>query len=41
MGSISFQQGKVLVKKLLEGVKVSEDFLEFRFKSGVMISVEK
>ena len=30
-----------LVKKLLESVKVSEGFLEFRFKSGVTISIEK
>lgn len=30
-----------LVKKLLESVKVCEDFLEFRFKSGVTISIEK
>ncbi|WP_294491704.1 hypothetical protein [uncultured Ruminococcus sp.] len=30
-----------LVKKLLESVKVCEFFLEFRFKSGVTISIEK
>lgn len=29
------------IQKLLESVKVCEDFLEFRFKSGVTISVEK
>jgi hypothetical protein len=29
------------VKKLLESVKVCEFFLEFRFKSGVTISIEK
>ena len=32
---------EVLVKKLLESVKVCEFFLEFRFKSGVTVSVEK
>lgn len=32
---------EVLVKKLLESVKVCEFFLEFRFKSGVTISIEK
>ena len=32
---------EALVKKLLESVKVCKDFLEFRFKSGVTISVEK
>lgn len=32
---------ETLVKKLIESVKVCEDFLEFRFKSGVTISVEK
>ena len=32
---------ETLVKKLLESVKVCEDFLEFRFKSGVTISIEK
>lgn len=31
---------EALVKKLLESVKVCEDFLEFRFKSGVTISIE-
>lgn len=31
---------ETLVKKLLESVKVCEDFLEFRFKSGVTISIE-
>ena len=30
-----------LVKKLLERVTVHEDYLEFRFKSGVTVSVEK
>ena len=30
-----------LVRKLLESVKVCEFFLEFRFKSGVTISIEK
>lgn len=30
-----------LVKKLLERVNVHEDYLEFRFKSGVMVGVEK
>ena len=29
------------MKKLLESVKVCESFLEFRFKSGVTVSVEK
>ena len=32
---------EALVKKLLESVKVCEFFLEFRFKSGVTISIEK
>ena len=32
---------EALVKKLLEKVTVHDDFLEFRFKSGVTISVEK
>ena len=32
---------EALVKKLLESVKVCESFLEFRFKSGVTISIEK
>ena len=32
---------KVFRKKLLESVKVCEFFLEFRFKSGVTVSVEK
>lgn len=32
---------EALVKKLLESVKVCEFFLEFRFKSGVTVSVEK
>lgn len=32
---------EVLVKKLLESVKVCKNFLEFRFKSGVTISIEK
>ena len=32
---------EALVKKLLESVKVCEVFLEFRFKSGVTISIEK
>lgn len=32
---------ETLVKKLLESVKVCESFLEFRFKSGVTISIEK
>ena len=30
-----------LVKKLLEKVTVYDDYLEFRFKSGVTVSVEK
>ena len=29
-----------LVKKLLEKVTVHDDYLEFRFKSGVTISIE-
>ena len=32
---------EALVRKLLESVKVCEFFLEFRFKSGVTVSVEK
>ncbi len=32
---------ETLVKKLLEKVTVHEDYLEFRFKSGVMVSIEK
>jgi len=32
---------EALVKKLQESVKVCEFFLEFRFKSGVTISIEK
>lgn len=32
---------ETLVKKLLEKVTVHDDFLEFLFKSGVVISVEK
>lgn len=32
---------EALVKKLLENVKVCENFLEFRFKSGVTVSIEK
>ena len=32
---------EALVKKLLESVKVCEFFLEFRFKSGVTICIEK
>ena len=32
---------EALVKKLLESVKVCESFLEFRFKSGMTISIEK
>ncbi len=32
---------ETLVKKLLEKVTVHEDYLEFRFKSGVTVSVEK
>ena len=32
---------EALVKKLLESVKVCEFFLEFWFKSGVTISIEK
>ena len=32
---------EALVKKLLEKVTVHDDYLEFRFKSGVTISVEK
>lgn len=32
---------EALVKKLLESVKVYEFFLEFRFKSGMTISIEK
>ena len=32
---------EALVKKLLESVKVCEFFLEFQFKSGVTISIEK
>ena len=31
---------EVLVKKLLEKVTVHDDYLEFRFKSGVTISIE-
>lgn len=31
---------EALVKKLLEKVTVHDDYLEFRFKSGVMISIE-
>lgn len=31
---------EALVKKLLEKVTVHVDFLEFRFKSGVTISIE-
>ena len=30
-----------LVKKQLEKVTVYDDYLEFRFKSGVTVSVEK
>jgi transposase len=30
-----------LVRKLLEEVKVGESYLEFQFKSGVVVSVEK
>ena len=30
-----------LVKKLLEKVTVYDDYLEFHFKSGVTVSVEK
>ena len=30
-----------LVKKLLEKVTVYDDYLEFRFKSGVTVSIEK
>ena len=30
-----------LVKKLLEKVTVYDDYQEFRFKSGVTISIEK
>ena len=30
-----------LVRKLLEKVTVYDDYLEFRFKSGVTVSVEK
>lgn len=32
---------EALVKKLLEKVTVYDDYLEFRFKSGVTVSVEK
>ena len=32
---------EALVKKLLESVKVCEFFLEFRFKSGMTLSIEK
>jgi chromosome segregation ATPase len=32
---------EALVKKLLEKVTVHDDYLEFRFKSGVTISIEK
>ncbi len=32
---------EALVRKLLESVKVCEFFLEFRFKSGVTVSIEK
>lgn len=32
---------ETLVKKLLEKVTVHEDYLKFRFKSGVMVSIEK
>lgn len=31
---------EALVKKLLEKVTVHDDYLEFRFKSGVTISIE-
>ena len=31
---------EALVKKLLEKVTVYDDYLEFRFKSGVTISIE-
>ena len=30
-----------IVRKLLEKVTVYDDYLEFRFKSGVTVSVEK
>ena len=32
---------EALVRKLLEKVTVYDDYLEFRFKSGVTVSVEK
>ena len=32
---------EALVRKLLESVKVCEFFLEFRFKSGLTVSIEK
>ena len=44
---IEWQKSKVLafdeslVRKLLEKVTVYDDYLEFRFKSGVTVSVEK
>ena len=32
---------EALVRKLLEKATVYDDYLEFRFKSGVTVSVEK
>ena len=32
---------EALVRKLIEKVTVYDDYLEFRFKSGVTVSVEK
>ena len=32
---------ETLVKKLLEKVTIYEDYMEFQFKSGVTVSVEK
>ena len=32
---------EALVRKLLEKVTVYDDYLEFQFKSGVTVSVEK
>ena len=37
---LSVRQTESLVKKLLEKVTVHDDYLEFRFKSGVTISIE-
>ena len=44
---IERQQSKItvfdgsLVKKLLEKVTIYDDYMEFRFKSGVTVSIEK